>query len=228
MNKNIFFVIGYKGSGKDTVVGEALSRVFQTKRLSCSDGIRPSLAETWAHLIEANRVNEVQCTKDEYFGQVQLECRDWLTSKLLAFIETLPKDPVKGDKDHHCSRAYLIAHGNYNAWNNSTFWINKALANGAGVVAGVRRYSEVLKARGYIKNLKIVWVDRIGYKPVGSDNLDLTEEDADIVIRVPESSSLEDLIQSVEKLILDNRVDFECGKDAGKEFNALTGRKAIL
>lgn len=184
----IFFVIGYKGSGKDTVVGEALSRVFRARRMSCSDSIRPSLARVWADMIEGNRVQEVQHTTGNLApNSVYPESTDWLAGKLLGFLESLPKDPEQGAKPHECSRVYQIAHGNHEAWCNSTHWIEETLKSGARVITGVRRRSEFIKAKTTMLDHKIVtvWCDRIGYKPDGADNLELTEDDAEIVIQVP-------------------------------------------
>lgn len=186
--KTIFFVIGYKGSGKDSVVGDALARVFRTRSMSCSDSIRPSLARLWADLIENNRVQEVQNTTANLApNSVYPESTDWLAAKLQGFLESLPKDPEPGAKPHECSRIYQIAHGNHGAWLNSTHWIEEAVKAGAGVITGVRRRSEFVKAKVVMSGYKIVtvWCDRIGYKPAGADNLELTEDDAEIIVRVP-------------------------------------------
>lgn len=184
----LFFVTGYKGSGKDTVVGEALARVFRTRALSCSTGIRPSLANVWAMMIEQNRINE-ECFASGRIADMSTPKKptEWLEARLLEFINGLPKDPEPGSKPHECSRIYQIAHGDYCAWDNATHWIEEAVKSGAGVVTGVRRQDELVKARSVMKRRIVnVWCDRIGYKPTGADNLDLTARDADIIIRVAE------------------------------------------
>ena len=190
MNTPIFFVIGYKRHGKDSVAGEALSRVFQMPQMSCSDSIRPSLARVWADLIESNRVNEVNLTTGKMCDfSTKKNPTDWLACKLQAFLESLPKDPTPGGPDHECSRIYQIAHGNYGAWEDSTHWIRAAIDAGAGIVTGVRRRGEFIRAKNYFpgqtgRKIVTVWIERVGVPHDGADNMELTRDDADIVIDV--------------------------------------------
>lgn len=186
----IFFVIGYKRHGKDSVAGEALSRVFQTRQMSCSDSIRPSLARVWADLIESNRLNEVNLTTGKMCDfSAKKNPTDWLAGKLQEFLEALPKDPAQGAQEHECSRIYQLAHGNYGAWEDSTHWIRAAIESGAGIVTGVRRRGEFIRAKNYFpgqtgRKIVTVWIERLGVPHDGADNLELTRDDADIVIDV--------------------------------------------
>lgn len=186
----IFFVIGPKGHGKDTVAGAALAAVFGMKKMSCSDSIRPSLAKVWAGLIEQNRVNEESCTTGKLVDfTAKKNPTDWLESKLLEFLNSLPKDPAPGALPHECSRIYQIQHGNYGAWEDSIHWIRAAIDAGAGVITGVRRRGEFIRAKNYFpgqtgRRVVTVWVERPGVPTDGVDNLELTRDDADIVIDV--------------------------------------------
>lgn len=190
MKTPIFFVIGYKRHGKDSVAGDALSRVFQAKQMSCSDSIRPSLAKVWASMIEQNRLNEESCTSGKLCDFAEKKNpTDWLESKLLQFIESLPKDPLPGAAAHECSRPYLIQHGNYGAWEDSTHWIRAAIDAGAGVITGIRRRGEFIRSKNYFpgqtgRKVVTVWIERVGVPHDDADNLELTRDDADIVIDV--------------------------------------------
>lgn len=193
-NPPIFFVIGPKGHGKDTVAGAALASVFNMEKMSCSDSIRPSLAKVWASLIEQNRVNEESCTSGKLVDfSVKKNPTDWLEARLLEFINSLPKDPAPGALPHECSRIYQIQHGNYGAWEDSIHWIRAAIDAGAGVITGVRRRGEFIRAKNYFpgqtgRRVVTVWVERPGVPTDGVDNLELTRDDADIVLDVTSDS----------------------------------------
>lgn len=217
----IFFVIGPKCHGKDSVAGEALSRVFCMKKMSCSDSIRPSLAKTWAELIEKNRVDEETATSNRVFDfKAVKNPTDWLAEHLLKFLESLPKDPKPGMPEHGCSRIYQIAHGNFGAWESSIHWIKAAIDAGAEVITGVRRRGEFIRARNYFpaqngRRIVTVWVEREGVETDGNDNLELNEGDADISILI-RTEGVDLSRRMCTDLIYINKRDFENPK--GKLF----------